>query len=80
MINGVAHLGCFFTVYGLLRKPEDSGSHLGGSCFSGRAAPADVDAIPGPLRQQLDAKVSALPHGSGHMYGFVGIDGSLEGT
>ena len=36
------------------------------------------DPIDPSLRESLNSKVATLPHGKGHIYGFVGLDGSAE--
>jgi len=67
-------------VNGLLRSPASEGPSSSSSCFSGRAI--DPTEFPDPIdpgkRERLRLKVDQLPFGKGHIYGFVGLDGSAE--
>ncbi len=79
----VSSVGLRATVKGLLRKPGDAGPSAKSSCFSGVAASEATaavfaDPMPEAARAALERKVAALPYGKGHIYGFVGLEGSAE--
>ena len=76
----VSSIGIRPTVSGLLRSPSSAGPSSSSSCFSGKELSSFdfPDPIEPRLRVQLQRKVAQLPHGKGHIYGFLGLNGSAE--
>lgn len=70
----ISSIGLRETVQGLLRTPEEAGPEQINSGFSGKVATSKtIDPMSPAQRETWCGLLDELPHGQGHIYGFVGI-------